>query len=304
VTNTALDSNRRTAAASLRVLLADLIDYAGLFPPAGLSMDAAVENYSRYLASADSWALARFVVPVSRLEEFEAARAKCVESHSIWRVSALLGPEAEADAAEIRRFNDHNQQSTAIDAVDAKAASEADIQRIAGFVPSRVAVFFELHPDIVPKLLPTVKAVNAKAKIRTGGVTPDMFPAPAAVAGFIRECARVEVAFKATAGLHHPLRCMKPLTYEANAPKGIMHGFLNVFVAAALALRGEGQQALSEALESRDARAFEFSDEGVRFHDSFVATQQLESMRRTFAISFGSCSFEEPMADLRELGLL
>jgi hypothetical protein len=83
-----------------------------------------------------------------------------------------------------------------------------------------------------------------------------------------------------------------------------MHGFLNVFVAAALALQGEGQKALSETLESRAAREFEFSDDGVRFHDSFAATQRLESMRQTCAISFGSCSFEEPMGDLRELGLL
>lgn len=301
---TALNLKRRTVTASLRSLLSELIDYAGLFPPAGLPMDAAVEGYSRYLVSGDGWALARFVVPVRRLEEFEAAQAKCTERHSVWRVSALLGPEAEADAAAISKFNDRNRLSAVIDAVETKAISEAEIHQVTALVPSGMSVFFELPPDLAPKLLPSIKAVDAKAKIRTGGVTPDMCPTPAAVAGFIRQCVLYGVAFKATAGLHHPLRCMKPLTYEPNAPKGTMHGFLNVFVAAALALRGEAPKALSETLESQDARAFEFSEEGVRFRDWFVPTQQLESMRQTFAISFGSCSFEEPLADLRELGLL
>jgi hypothetical protein len=83
-----------------------------------------------------------------------------------------------------------------------------------------------------------------------------------------------------------------------------MHGFLNVFLAAALVLNGASVAVLNHTLENQDARAFDFSDDGVRFSDWFLTTGQLETARRTFAVSFGSCSFEEPLADLRELGLL
>jgi hypothetical protein len=304
VANTALDHKPRVAAASLRVLLADLIDYAGLFPPAALSMDAAVESYSRYLASEDAWALARFVVPVSRLGEFEAARARCARDHLVWRLSALLGPDLQGEVAAIRQFNDRNQSAAQVDAVEAKAATAADMQTVMAALPPGISVFFEVPPDLGLTVLPAIRTTGAHAKIRTGGVTADMFPTPRTVAGFIQQCASCGVAFKATAGLHHPLRCTKPLTYEANAPVGVMHGFLNVFLAAALVLNGASVAVLNHTLENQDARAFDFSDDGVRFSDWFLTTGQLETARRTFAVSFGSCSFEEPLADLRELGLL
>src|SRR6202171_3587103 len=55
------------------VLLHDLIDYAGLFPPASLAMAPSVANYDAYLRSEWSWILGRFIVPAPRLSEFEEA---------------------------------------------------------------------------------------------------------------------------------------------------------------------------------------------------------------------------------------
>ena len=40
-------------------------------------------------------------------------------------------------------------------------------------------------------------------------------------------------------GLHHPVRGEYPLTYAPDAPRGVMHGFLNVFLAAAFVWHGE-----------------------------------------------------------------
>ena len=57
---------------SLRDLLSGLIDYAGLFPPAALDMPAAAREYAEYRESEYRWALGRFVIPVARLDEFEA----------------------------------------------------------------------------------------------------------------------------------------------------------------------------------------------------------------------------------------
>ena len=147
-------------------------------------------------------------------------------------------------------------------------------------------------------LLPELAKRGLRAKIRTGGLVPEALPPVQDVARFVRACKAAGVAFKATAGLHHPLRCVKPLTYEANAPMGKMHGFLNVFLAAALLEHADA------ILAEEDAAAFTFDDDGAAWRGHGVTTEALTTMRRDFAISFGSCSFEEPIEDLRELGLL
>src|SRR5262245_40788191 len=55
----------------LRALLAGVIDYAGLFPPAKLPLDQAIRNYARYRREPDSWMLGRFICPAARLAELE-----------------------------------------------------------------------------------------------------------------------------------------------------------------------------------------------------------------------------------------
>jgi hypothetical protein len=143
--------------------------------------------------------------------------------------------------------------------------------------------------------IPELARRGLRAKIRTGGVTADAFPSVDFIAKFIRACRDHGVIFKATAGLHHPLRCVKPLTYEANAPTGTMHGFVNVFMAAAIADRAEEVLTTSE---------FSFDDAAASWRDVHVSTEEIATMRRTLAASFGSCSFEEPIVDLKELGWL
>ena len=59
----------------LRALLHHVVDYAGLFPPAKLDMQPTVDNYAAALAGADQWMLGRLIVPVKRLDEFEACAA-------------------------------------------------------------------------------------------------------------------------------------------------------------------------------------------------------------------------------------
>jgi hypothetical protein len=129
-------------------------------------------------------------------------------------------------------------------------------------------------------------AIGGRAKIRLGG---ESIPDAAAVAGFLRRCAAARVPFKATAGLHHPLR---------NPP---MHGFLNLFLGAALAWRGEDPLA---TLEERSPAEFRFGDGALHWHEHVVTAAELRDVRERFAISFGSCSFEEPIGDLKALGWL
>ena len=239
---------------SLRVLLEHLIDYAGLFPPAALSMQDAVRNYARYRDGEYAWALGKFVVPQARANEVPRELPL-----------SILGVD------------------------EVKATTE---EEVAEFPPN---VYVEIA-DIT--LLDAIQRHGQRAKIRTGGITPDAFPAVDDVAGFLRACKAKGVAFKATAGLHHPLRCVKPLTYEPNAPLGTMHGFLNLFLAAALLEHAEA------ILGETDPHAFSFEDDRATWRGHAVTTEELRTMRRDFATSFGSCSFEEPINDLEELGWL
>jgi len=137
--------------------------------------------------------------------------------------------------------------------------------------------YYEIPLDADPATL------GARAKIRLGG---DTYPEPAPVADFLRRCAAARVPFKATAGLHHPLR---------NPP---MHGFVNLFLASALAWRGE------DPLSTLETAEFHFGDDAVRWQNHTVTVDQLRDVREHFAISFGSCSFTEPIDDLKALGWL
>jgi hypothetical protein len=240
---------------SLRTLLTGLIDYAGLFPPAALSMQDAVRSYARYRDGEHAFALGKFVVPRERVNEVPTDFPL-----------SILGVD------------------------EIKATSAEEIERI-----TNAEAFVEI---IDLSLLDAIAGKGLRAKIRTGGLTTDAFPTAEAIAEFLRACKAAGVAFKATAGLHHPLRCVKPLTYEPSAPVGAMHGFLNVFLAAAMLDDSEA------ILKDDDPRSFAFDDGGATWRGKRVTTEVLATMRRDFAISFGSCSFEEPIRDLQELGWL
>ncbi len=110
--------------------------------------------------------------------------------------------------------------------------------------------------------------------------------------------------FKATAGLHHPLRSLRRLTYQPDSPSGVMHGFLNVFLAAALVRAGMETGLALELLKEQAVEAFQFGSDEIIWRGHRLGARDVSLARRDFAISFGSCSFTEPIEDLRILHLL
>lgn len=286
---------------SLHILLHALIDYAGLFPPAGLKMADAVANYARYKNGPNAWALGRFVVPAARLEEFET---HFVPEREIWHLSALIGQNSAEDLSRVADFNSRHRHSAVIDTLEAKISNTAAIPALKGQVPESILVYVEVPSAGDPReTIAAIGAARARAKVRTGGLTPEMFPSEQQVLGFLAACINANVAFKATAGLHHPVRCLKPLTYEKDAPSGTMHGFLNVFVAAAFLLDGVPESDLEKLLLDEDPANFDFEEGAITWHGRrLTQARLLES--RALAASFGSCSFEEPISDLVALNLL
>lgn len=297
---------------SVHALVEGLIDYAGLFPPAQLGMPAAVENYAGYRAGDDAWALGRFVVPIARLDEFEGTAARLfprTTDAAPWLVSVLGGTDPVHDAEAIFAFNERHAHSGAgravIDMLEGKASDMAALAQVVRSAPAGVTAYVEIPIERDPAdLLAAIATHGARAKVRTGGVTPEAFPSPRELARFIRVAADLGVPFKATAGLHHPIRASYPLTYEPGAPSGTMYGFLNLFLAAAFAHEGLAIAELEEVLEERDPRAFAFDGAGVRWRGLHAGLDTIAMLRTRVALSFGSCSFTEPVGELRALGLL
>ncbi|HYU48053.1 MAG TPA: hypothetical protein VEK84_17960 [Terriglobales bacterium] len=296
---------------TVEVLLSRLIDYAGLFPPAGLDMLSAVTNYDGYLRSEYRWMLGRFIVLVSRLSELEEALGRLPMADSKpWCLSVLLSADPNADVARIVEFNARtsgpgNGRSAVVESVEVKAESPADVERMAGNIPRELAAYFEIPlTGRERECVAAVAKCGRRAKLRTGGETADRFPDSARVVEFVRLCALAGVPFKATAGLHHPIRSVHRLTYQPDSPSGMMHGFLNVFLAAAFVKAGMGTPLALELLEEQSAAAMQFDSEGVEWREHRLSRPEVAAARQDFSISFGSCSFTEPVDDLRSLGLL
>jgi hypothetical protein len=284
----------------VRTLLAHVVDYAGLFPPAGLCMASAVEDYSLTLQSDEAWMLGSFVVPAARLGEFTQAfeRVCCGEQEEPWTLSVICAGEADQ-----RAVNEFREGAVFLRSVEAKAANRASAEAALHGLPESRFCYVEFPPERAQEILPLLVAESGRAKLRTGGLTADAIPSVETAAGFLRACAERRVPFKATAGLHHPVRGLHLLAPEG-AARATMHGFLNLWLAAALAWFGAAESAVCRTLAEEDATAFRVDDDVIRWHEHTMTADQLELVRREFAISFGSCSFAEPVDDLRAMGWL
>jgi hypothetical protein len=291
--------------APIRTLLEGAVDYAGLFPPARLSMNDAVARYSAYLASRHAWMLGRFVVPASRLGEFAESAAGLADStmHP-WMLSALADDLAR-DTAAIGAINAAHAWAR-IDVLETRAASASDVGAIAKAVADAgVRAYVEVPLDSDPgNLIDAISAHGLGAKARTGGVVQTAIPDARQIARFLTHCIRAGVPFKATAGLHHPLRGSYRLTYEENSATAVMFGYLNVFLAAALIVGGGSEFEAIRLLEERDAGAITIEDTGVRWRGSLIAASDIAAMRRNALAGFGSCSFTEPVDEIMALGFV
>jgi hypothetical protein len=293
---------------ALKALLTEIVDYAGLFPPAGLPMSAAVASYAAYRREPDAWMLGRFVVPAARLQEFADAIGALPAADLLgepWRLSALGGPDIGLDLGRIAAFNqEHGVSLAKVDTIELKATNVQAIDGARATLPDWLTAYVELPIEDDPRpLLARLAALGLRAKVRSGGVTPDAFPAASDLARFIGGCVAAGLPFKATAGLHHPMRAAYRLTYTPDGPTGTMYGYLNVFLTAGFMRAGMGEADAVGLLLETDPAAFVFDGDGVMWRERRLDTNQLAEMRRELAISFGSCSFREPVEEGRAIGL-
>ncbi len=316
---------------SIKVLLRGIVDYAGLFPPAGLTMPLAVRNYDSYRSDADAWLLGRFILPMSRLGEFtnSTITAPASAAQAQWSLSAICSSTAgefAADLISIDNFNWRFSRSVydspdsghmvgfCVDVVEVKVNNGEDVRRIALAIEEDAAIlacYCEVPTnELLQECLDAIREYNKsisnntlRAKVRTGGLDASGFLSNDSLLNFIFKCHERGVGFKATAGLHHPLRGSHPFTYEPDSACGTLHGFLNLFLAAAFIKRGMTKDEASLILDEDSPDAFDFTEDGISWRMHLLGINDLEEAR-FFATSFGSCSFTEPLQDLRTLNLL
>lgn len=309
-------------------LLEGLVDYAGLFPPADLDLAPALDRYRQHRAGGEAWMLGPFIVPVGQLGAIEAIRSE--QPDSPLSLSVLVGPPAsdtgdawltaatdalgetrawrQRGTVQAEAFEARVPASLAHDAdalADALGAFEAAARDSARPIRLAVEVPFLTDPAAAGPMAQAVADANGRAerpafalKLRCGGVTPDLVPSVDQLAAAIDAALQSGAPFKATAGLHHPL----PNHDEAVGAR--MHGFLGVFGGATLArLHGLGRDDLAEILDDADPDAWSV-DDGLRWRSLRASAAEVADARAQAALSFGSCSFDEPRDDLRALGWL
>ncbi len=299
-----------------RVLLEGIVDYAGLFPPAAVAMHTAVRNYAHYRAGGTAWMLGRFVCPAAALEEFSRLADPLLprDAGAIpWRLTAVSSDDVSADMTRIAEFNARHRVcfeecGALVDAYEVRVGTMREFADIDATVPRDLVTYMEMPYADAHTLLPLLPGSGRRAKLRTGGVTPGAFPEPDAIVTFLRLCLRHEIVAKATAGLHHPVCGDYRLTYADDAPVGHMFGYLNVFLAAALLLQGESPDDARRLLLESDPSAFAVDEHAVTWRGASPAVRleraTLKVVREQLLVSFGSCSFTEPVDELRAMGWL
>ncbi|MEQ1822424.1 MAG: hypothetical protein ABL949_07935 [Fimbriimonadaceae bacterium] len=294
--------------ASLEALLDGVIDYAGLFPPAGLSMLPALQEYLAHLEDDEQLLVNRFVCPTARLAEL-VETMKLINADFEFGVTAIgsgggdvdtFAACCRADADAIKVFEDTCQARSWVEAYETKIPNAPLSSILKALRPIDQAEWFlevPLNEKLSDVLSEIAVSEAASAKARTGGLEKAAFPSAAALAGFIKECMDLNLPFKLTAGLHHPIPCDDAET------GGAMHGFLNVTTAAALIEDMDLNRAeVERLLLDRDPRNFSFDDDGIEWRGQTASLDSIGQARMLFA-GFGSCSVAEPVEDLRHLGL-
>ena len=291
---------------SLRPFLSSIIDYAGLFPPASYSLDAAMSTYAAHQKSDQSWLLGRFILPAKQLPPFIKNLLKRNDSKDgtlAWPLSLIVHTPSPHLIAALKRYPAHTCLSVA--ALEFTPQPPDAIASVTTQLPPGIETFFEipLHPkefhQTLENYLPLLRVHRAAAKVRTGGLTPDSFPTTTTLANFIAACHQEKVPFKATAGLHHPFYSQQRLP---GAELVNMHGYFNIAIAAALTWQYNLTAAeIIPLLEITSLKGFRPWLEAV------IPTEfwsDLCRARQQFFRGFGSCSFTEPLSGLSELSFI
>ncbi len=257
-------------ATSLLPVFARLFDDAGLFPPASRPMAEALTAHQLARTGPFGHMVGPFLCPLARVEELDACVAGGVP------VPAELSLIVSQDEPRWRRLF----LRPSVVQVEALLSVELPAEAL------RVPRYLELPPggDVKTAVDEAVRR-RARVKMRCGGLTPDTVPSTERLGEVLVACADRRLPLKATAGLHHPFR------HHSAETGGKQHGFLNLLAGASAAMAGAPIGEVVSLLEVED-------------DNRSMALDRIDRRSRDLVASIGSCSIDEPVADLQALNLL
>lgn len=305
---------------SLSAFLNRLIDYAGLFPPANLPLQSAIEKYSAYQNGEDSWMMGPFVLPVSQLNQIES-HLHLFSKERLLPLSITSGRScSEEECIEqykeglqsISNFADACSNQVKVELLEVplppivpslkllqEIANGAETLGVHAFCEVLLVDDWKKH---VAATLDVMELHNSSTetwlgvKLRTGGVQADMFPSPEQVAFVIAACRDRRLPMKFTAGLHHPIRMYREELHTR------MHGFLNIFMAGLLSHSQNLEiKQIEEILLDEDTKSFSIEEECLIWKHFSIHSKEISRLREKALLSFGSCSFDEPRIELMNL---
>lgn len=273
-----------------------LIDDAALFPPGNAPMAEAVPAHHEHRTAWYADMIGPFLCPASRLDELAGQLTDVADD--VLGVTVIvdtgtggIGEAVDAVAADRRLILRGVEVALRGEPLrDAARRTVAALDAAVGGPDDDEPSYVEVpRTDGWRDALEVVADSGYRAKLRTGGPTPEAFPSEEEVARFIVACLELGIPFKFTAGLHHAVRRTTPDGREE-------HGFLNALLTVAAALDGGDVQAIASVLAKRDSA--DLAERAVT-----LSKERASQVRQWFG-SYGSCSVTEPIADLRDLKLL
>lgn len=290
---------------------AALIDYAGLFPPASEPMNDAVAAYRDARNAPAGWVAGRFLCNASDLTNLAATATRTFEAgETPWEVGVIFDLPAGESASLAIDFHREMDPAMTVSSAEAKLG-EPTSRAVDSLITTMTSVNADIVPfvevdrfagiaqqiDLVGDSLASRRRTGG-VKLRCGGLTAELFPEPAEVAEFIASAINRHIAFKATAGLHQPIR-------HFDEELGVhRHGFVNLVVASALGESGTDTATLESVIAETDAEAFKFGPASVSWRGHDVPGAAMRRMRHSGFVAYGSCDFNEPVEALASLGFL
>lgn len=327
----------------MKALLTELIDYAGLFPPAKLSMTEAIQNYFAYRDSPHGWILARFICPATRLGELASVLSSWEQELAsrplrlaITCSSAPTTDEffstLEREILAIKEFHELHQSRVHVELLECKmpqslfSANAVTSTQVKSFLDDFIDFIddelnWTLHPFLEPqfnehweKSLATLfsgfaQHYDSRSLWTRKHALPPGIKLRCGGTLLPQPPSPAQVAHVLVHGSNADMSFKAtaglhhPLP-QVDVTRGLTeHGFLNVFIAAILAFTRSVSEDVLQALLT-DSKIENFT-----FEDDTIRWKHHElhvkeiTEARQKIISFGSCDFLEPIDELKRLQL-
>lgn len=275
---------------------AGFFDDAALFPPGNAPMSRGVPEHRARRAASTGAAVGPFIIAAPSLDELSTVLNAQPDPAQPIEVGLVVPGGADGVFAALNnasadgRITVRAVEVAMLHHTTPEAELDGLISVLAQSLPAGAQAFIETgYRTEVLDQFDRLQGSGYAIKFRCGGLSAELFPTTGQLAAGIATTLQAGVAFKCTAGLHQAVR------HTAAGTGFEQFGFLNILLAAAAAETTDAA-GLATLLDDRDRL-------GVANQIRGLGSMGLAKARRHF-LSYGTCDIAEPLADLRDLGLL